>query len=386
MKLRLCTFNVENLFLRHNLSGLPNERGMRYLDPVVQFFYATDGRDDPKKGIEDLKRIIETAAIAQEDDIRQLTALAMVEADADLYCLQEVDNSEALEQFLSAYYTKAGGDSLPYRVLHEGNDRRGIDVAALGARNYRFSWKSHAKLTPSWIDETDSGKKFLDKYKDAKTWAKKNKSKRIFQRDCLEIVLDLKGTEVSVFNCHFKSMGGDKNRSFAIRQLEAVTVHEIINRKFDNPAKATDALWAVVGDLNDAQKHIFVSSKKDNPEEIREFSPSHSKKDSEKEELGSGIDPLLDDGFGVNLVEELDTFDQWSLFYTHKSTKSQLDYVIASPALAELVSRSPRSPRFIRKGQPYRVPNTDAVDRYPRIGWDRPKASDHCPLVVEFDI
>jgi endonuclease/exonuclease/phosphatase family metal-dependent hydrolase len=212
---------------------------------------------------------------------------------------------------------------------------------------------------------------------------KKNKRKRIFQRDCLEIVLDLKGTEVSVFNCHFKSMGGDKNRSFAIRQLEAVTVHEIINRKFDNPAKAAEALWAVVGDLNDAQKHIFVSRKKDNPEEIRKFSPSHSKKDSEKEELGSGIDPLLDDGFGVNLAETLASSEQWSLFYAPKSTKSQLDYVIASPALARRISEPPR---FIRKGQPYRVPNTDAVDRYSRIGWDRPKASDHCPLVVEFDI
>jgi hypothetical protein len=25
-------------------------------------------------------------------------------------------------------------------------------------------------------------------------------------------------------------------------------------------------------------------------------------------------------------------------------------------------------------------------DRYPRVGWDRPKASDHCPVVVELDI
>ena len=26
------------------------------------------------------------------------------------------------------------------------------------------------------------------------------------------------------------------------------------------------------------------------------------------------------------------------------------------------------------------------ADRYPRVGWDRPTASDHCPVVVEIEV
>ncbi|MCJ8311128.1 MAG: endonuclease, partial [Rhizobiaceae bacterium] len=45
-------------------------------------------------------------------------------------------------------------------------------------------------------------------------------------------------------------------------------------------------------------------------------------------------------------------------------------------------------PHIVRQGQPHRAvfpPNQD-VDRYPRTGWDRPKASDHCPVAVTLKI
>jgi len=37
-------------------------------------------------------------------------------------------------------------------------------------------------------------------------------------------------------------------------------------------------------------------------------------------------------------------------------------------------------------GMPFRVPNTESVSRYPRTGWDRPKASDHCPVIMDLVI
>ncbi|UWR21849.1 endonuclease/exonuclease/phosphatase family protein [Sulfitobacter sp. S190] len=371
MRLRLCTFNIENLFLRHDFDAFSDRGDERYLDPVA-LFYAPYGNGDLSK-FEQFKRTVETAAIAQADDFRQHTALAMIAADADVYCLQEVDNFTALQRFLRAYYTKAGGDSLPHRVLQEGNDFRGIDVAALGARNYPFYARSHATLTPAWLDDEPTGEALLAQYDAARVLAGKMRGKRIFRRDCLEIVLDMRGTPVTVFNCHFKSMGSGEDKGHAMRQLEALTVREIINRKFPDPAQA---LWAVVGDLNDAQEHIFVSRTEGRPETIRDYAPSGNR-------TGSGVDPLLDGGFGINLAQSLDPIDRWSQFYANGPTKSQLDYIIASPALAEMVSEAPR---FIREGQPYRVPNTDDINRYPRVGWDRPKASDHCPLVVAFDI
>jgi hypothetical protein len=45
-------------------------------------------------------------------------------------------------------------------------------------------------------------------------------------------------------------------------------------------------------------------------------------------------------------------------------------------------------PDIIRAGQPWRTPfpSGQEVERYPRTGWDRPKASDHCPVAVTLDV
>ena len=96
--------------------------------------------------------------------------------------------------------------------------------------------------------------------------------------------------------------------------------------------------------------------------------------------------------------------ERWTYFHRAWSADAsrlaeehlQLDYLLLSPTLAK--ANPEPDTMLIRRGLPYRVPLDPAApdrsiatlstraDRYPRIGWDRPKASDHCPLVIELTI
>ncbi|SPJ25118.1 endonuclease/exonuclease/phosphatase family protein [Palleronia abyssalis] len=362
--LRLATFNIENLFTRFDFDAFlagPDSREARYLPPIVQFL-GQYGDGDLSR-FDTFRRLVESASVAQDDDKRQHTALSLAATDAHAVALQEVDGVHALSRFLQAYYAKLGEPAYRHQVLHEANDPRGIDVAMIARDDWPFYSRSHQDLTPAWLDDTESGRDLLERYPRARDRASQLRNQRIFRRDCLEVQFD-RGP-VTVFNCHFKSMGGGREKTMGMRQLEAATVREIITRKFDDPATA---LWCVAGDLNDYTQLIKVFA--DGTEEVR---PQDE----------SGVDPLLEDGFGINLLETLPETDRWTHYYAWDRQKTQLDYLIASPALAR---KMVGSPRIIRGGMPYRVPNTDDLARWPRIGWDRPKASDHCPVIAEFRI
>jgi endonuclease/exonuclease/phosphatase family metal-dependent hydrolase len=370
IKLRLATFNIENLFARQDFNAFlwgPDSRSARNLDPIVQFL----GRfgDGDLSRFEEFRSLVSAATVAQDDDKRQHTALALTALGADVVALQEVDSHDALRRFLLAYVAKTGTTPFRHAVLHEGNDPRGIDVAVVTQADWPIYTRSHADLTPAWLDDKPSGVALLDKYPRAKAKAKELARQRIFRRDCLEV--QLAKAPVTVFNCHFKSMSDGRDETMGMRQLEAITVREIITRRFDDPATA---LWCVVGDLNDYQQRIKIS---------RTEAADASRTETVEQMSESGVDPLLADGFGQNLLKLLPDEDRWTHYYAAGMDKTQLDYIIASPALAAKIKGKPQ---IIRAGMPWRVPNSAAVARYPRVGWDRPKASDHCPVVVEFSL
>lgn len=369
MSVRLGTFNIENLLSRFDFSGYRNELRQ---DRTLRLF---DIRSEAE-----FQRLEEARLIASTDDMRQLTALAIADMDADILCLQEVDNIEALKAFEYGYLYRMIGEGYRQKYLMEGNDTRGIDVALMMRDTTRSGLpieladiRSHARLTYADLNLFTPELAALD-YKP---------TDRIFKRDCLEADLKIGGVPFTVYVVHFKSMNGGRNgldgrsSSVPVRHAEALAVREIATRRFGEGPQVR-ANYAICGDMNDYGEKLQVSGDKRNG-----FAFTHV------EEPGSVVEILAADGFAENVVARRPVDDRWTHFHQRGPAErhlSQLDYIWLSAHLAE--TNPDAVPEIIRAGQPYRTifPPGQAVERYPRVGWDRPKSSDHCPVVIELDV
>lgn len=369
MSVRVATFNAENLMNRFDFSGFRNELRM---DRSLSVF---DIKDQAQYDALEQARMVSLS-----DDSMQLTALAVADCRADIICLQEVENLDALHAFEYGYLFKMVGHGFRHKYLMEGNDGRGIDVAVMarpetpdGQPIEFVGMNSHAALTfddlglmtPELAEVVSSG------------------SDRIFRRDCLEIDFRIGGKPLTLFVVHFKSMGPGKNGedgrdyTMPMRVAEAWATRHIIEAKFGSD-RVGKMRWLVCGDLNDYRERIVIEG--DQHRGYR-FTPAIEEK--------AGFDPLISDGFSVNLAARRPEMDRWTLYHTRGPEERhlcQLDYILASPSFAGKNGKA--IPEIIRNGQPYRTPFPEGqwVERYPRTGWDRPKSSDHCPLVVQLDI
>lgn len=369
MSLRLATFNVENLMNRFDFSGFRNQLNE---DRTLALFEIKTEAE---------YRLLEQArAIAHSDDTRQLTALAIAATRADIICMQEVDNIEALKAFEYGYLFKMIGEGYRQKYTTSGNDSRGIDVAVMmraetahGQPIEFVRMTSHAYVTFGEFGLFTPELAALGH----------EPTERIFRRDCLEVDLTVGGAPLTLYLVHFKSMGSPRNglsgreATAPVRIAEAQAVRRIIEERFGRD-HAADKRWAVCGDFNDYRQRLVIDG---DAHSGYRFQPA--------DEARSCLDVLTAGGFCENVVERRPETDRWTLYHTRGPRERhlcQLDYILVSKALA--TRNAAAIPDIIRNGQPYRTPFPPGqkVERFPRVGWDRPKASDHCPVAITLDL
>lgn len=368
MSLRLATFNVENLMNRFDFSGYRNQLNE---DRTLALF---DIRSEAE-----YRQLEQARVIAHSDDTRQLTALAIAATRADVICLQEVDNIEALKAFEYGYLFKMVGEGYRQKYTTDGNDSRGIDVAVMmrtetahGQPIDFVRMTSHAYVTFEQFG-------LLTPELAALGYAA---NERIFRRDCLEIDVKVGGVPLTLYLVHFKSMGPPRNgldgraATMPLRNAEALAVRRIIEQRF-GAEHAASKRWAICGDMNDYRHRVLIGGDA--------YAGYNYQPVAETE---SCLNVFLADGFAENIVERRPEMDRWTLFHTRGPQERhlcQLDYILLSKGLA---ARNAAIPDIIRNGQPWRTPFPPGqeIERFPRIGWDRPKASDHCPVAVTLDL
>ena len=198
--MRIATFNLQNLRLRH--SG-----GKDRLDG------ARDG-DMPEDPVLDPVD-------------RKLTASVIRNLRADVLALQEVFDAGTLAYFHDEVLLSAGVAPYPFRFCLPGNDGRGLDVALMSRVPPRRV-TSHAALRAGDLGLAADGAG----------------DQPVFRRDCLAAEVG----PLTLFVCHFKAPWPDAAASWPVRRCEAEAVRRIVESRFDDPA---EALWLVAGDLND---------------------------------------------------------------------------------------------------------------------------------------
>lgn len=298
---------------------------------------------DPVKAVVDGWRADMRYFDIYDEPEKKLTGSAIRATGADVIALQEVENLDTLKRFRDTPEYRVGGrKAYPYALVIDGNDPRLIDVAVLS----RYPLKNIR--THQYLRDPSS-------------------RSYVFSRDCLELDVELNGSSsLTLYVNHLKSMFDKKDpchgrrRTRERREGQARAVKDIVIQRFGE--KAGEHPFVVLGDLNDYLE--------------------------DDDQGKTGIEELVRWEQVENIVERRPEDDRWTHFFKGNrrcgipQAYRQLDYILLSRALAD-TNRG--LPLIERRGSPKRAEKYRGP-RFPGVGWDAPKASDHCPVVMDLTV
>jgi endonuclease/exonuclease/phosphatase family metal-dependent hydrolase len=329
MKLRVTTFNCENLFGRYRFLELPpGQQPTNYAQAIQIFDVIAFGGNK-----------IKPRAISEAQ--RKNTGAVVLAVQPDILAVCEVENLTTLRLF-NAIYMNNHFDRV---ILMDGNDPRGIDVGLL----LRKGLKAEVGAIRSHADEAAAGG-FLSTTNMLDMQGRVGSAS--FSRDCLEVEVNVAGKALSFLVNHLKAQETKPNGSdptTAKRRGQAERAALIARR-----CRSQGRTPIVLGDLN---------------------------KDIQSAQYDNSINPLAKSSVFTNPLMQLAPAERWTHFFESQRSVSQLDYILPDKSLASALDgveifRGGLSPKCKQFTGP-RV-GTVAVDGL--------EASDHCAVSVDLDL
>ncbi len=354
MKIRIGTYNCENLFVFHRLREKGFDLRFKTTHHVADMEY--DG-----KGVR-ITALKRGWAITKNQ--RQITARSILENQPDMIALQEIENLDALRAFVTDFMNFKIKDirgvsnssskiywKMPYVILIDGNDDGFIDVALMS----RFP--IIAVRTHIWDTRKTAG----------------GKTTPVFPRDCLEVDVEIptkpKKKIVTFYVNHFTSKRSDKTGDK--REIQAEEVIKIVKKRFGD--KIDKSYFVILGDLNAAPEEKALKTTLYNSAKIHLINPlSLLPANQQWTHFWYNDDPAKPDPGKLKSLSQLDHLLLSRAFKTKNPSPKVLIERRGLLRTIEDVKENKRGPL---------LPKFPGVTK--ELGTE---GSDHCPVFVDLEI